>query len=102
MLKILGRWLILRLCVAREGPLMLRKYPVLEEVYDSRLYPGQQCVVDSVIEAQVTIRWVGQYAHIEPQAVPVNRFILDFVPAPFLPDSGNLSGRRLAINRGLP
>ena len=55
-----------------------KKYPVSGEVYDSLLYPGEQCEVINVIEAQVTIQWIGQYARVEPQTVSVNRFIHDF------------------------
>lgn len=58
-----------------------KKYPVSGEIYNSCLYPGEQCEVISVIEAQVTIQWIGQYAQVEPQTVPVNRFIQDFALA---------------------
>ena len=60
---------------------MKKKYPVPGEIYDSRLYPGEQCEVISVVEAQVTLRWVGQYSRIQPQTVPVSQFIQDFVLA---------------------
>ena len=59
---------------------MSRKYPQPGEIYESVLYPGQQCKVISVLEAQVTFRWLGHYAHIESQSAPVNQFILDFAP----------------------
>ena len=58
-----------------------KKYPVSGEIYDSCLYPGEQCEVVGVLEAQVTIQWIGQYARIDPQTVSVNRFIHDFALA---------------------
>ena len=68
--------------MAREGSFMtIKKYPVAGEIYDSCLYPGEQCEVISVIEAQVTIQWIGQYARVKPQTVSVNRFIQDFALA---------------------
>lgn len=57
---------------------VLQKYPQAGETYESVLYPGQRCSVKSVLEAQVTFEWQGQYAYVKPQSVPVNRFINDF------------------------
>jgi hypothetical protein len=57
------------------------KYPQPGELYTSYLYPGQVCKVLSVLDAQVTFEWVGQYRHVEPQVAPVNRFVVDFAPA---------------------
>lgn len=59
-----------------------KKYPETGEIYDSFLYPGERCEVISVIEAQVTVQWIGQYARIDPQTVSVNRFIQDFALTP--------------------
>lgn len=59
---------------------MLRKYPQPGEIYESALYPGQRCKVESVLEAKVTFEWLGQYAYVPRQSVPVNRFIEDFTP----------------------
>lgn len=56
------------------------KYPQPREVYECALYPGRTCAVVSVTNAQVTFRWLGEYERIEPQVVPVNRFIVDFRP----------------------
>jgi hypothetical protein len=61
---------------------MLLKYPQPGELYHSRIYPGQMCKVLSVLHAQVTFEWLGQFQHVEHQRVPVNRFIRDFVLAP--------------------
>ena len=60
---------------------MSSKYPQPGDIYESRLYPGQQCKVVSVIEAVVTLQWVGQFTHIEEQSVRVNQFIRDFTPS---------------------
>jgi hypothetical protein len=57
------------------------KYPQPGELYSSHLYPGQVCKVVSVVDAQVTFEWVGQYRHVEPQIATVIRFIRDFAPA---------------------
>ena len=57
---------------------MSGKYPIPGEMYDSHIYPGQQCEIVSVVNAQVTMQWVGQYAYIDPQIVPVNKFLQDF------------------------
>jgi len=54
------------------------KYPQPGDVYESLLYPGQKCRVVAVQHAQVTFQWLGEYQRIEPQVVPVNRFIADF------------------------
>jgi len=56
----------------------MAKYPQPSDVYECRLYPGRQCAVVSITNAQVTFRWLGEYERIEPQVVPVNRFIVDF------------------------
>lgn len=61
---------------------MLLKYPQAGELYRSRLYPGQACKVLSVMHAQVTFEWLGQFEHVARQRVPVNRFIRDFVLSP--------------------
>jgi hypothetical protein len=58
----------------------MAKYPQPSEVYECQLYPGRTCQVVSVNNAQVTFQWLGDYSRIEPQRVPVNRFILDFTP----------------------
>jgi hypothetical protein len=34
--------------------------------------------VESVLHAMVTFEWLGQYAYVPSQSVPVNRFIEDF------------------------
>lgn len=57
---------------------VLQKYPQPGEVYESALYPGQRCRVETVLEAMVTFTWLGQYAYVPSQSVPVNRFIKDF------------------------
>ena len=57
---------------------MYRKYPVPGDIYNSHLYPGHQCKVIRVVEAQVTLQWIGQYSKIDPPTVPVNQFIRDF------------------------
>ena len=31
-----------------------------------------------VVNAQVTFQWLGDYARLAPQIVPVNRFVVDF------------------------
>jgi len=54
------------------------KYPQPGDVYESLLYPGQACKVVAVQHARVTFQWLGEYQRIEPQVVPVNRFIADF------------------------
>lgn len=56
----------------------MAKYPRAREVYECLLYPGRTCEVVSVENALVTFRWLADYAHIERQVVPVNRFIVDF------------------------
>lgn len=57
------------------------RYPQPGTTYDSRLYPGHQCQVISVVDAQVTFKWLPPYRYIDAQIVPVNKFILDFVPS---------------------
>jgi hypothetical protein len=54
------------------------KYPQPNDIYESLLYPGRSCQVVGVENARVTFRWLGDYAHIEPQVGPVNRFVADF------------------------
>jgi hypothetical protein len=54
------------------------KYPQSGDVYESLLYEGQVCEVLTVQHAQVTFRWLGEYERLEPQVVPVNKFIADF------------------------
>jgi hypothetical protein len=56
----------------------MAKYPQAQEVYECQLYPGRTCCVVEVVNAQVTFQWLGDYARIEPQVVPVNRFVNDF------------------------
>jgi hypothetical protein len=56
----------------------MAKYPQPSELYECHLYPGRQCRVVMVRNAQVTFQWLGDYSRIEPQIVPVNRFITDF------------------------
>ena len=60
---------------------VLQKYPQPGEIYESLLYPGQRCRVQTVLEAVVTFEWLGRYAYVPSQSVPVNRFIRDFEPA---------------------
>jgi hypothetical protein len=54
------------------------KYPQPSDIYECHLYPGRTCKVVSVANAQVTFQWLDDYARIEPQVVPVNRFVVDF------------------------
>jgi hypothetical protein len=54
------------------------KYPQAGDVYESLIYPGQACKVVSVQQARVTFQWLGEYQRLEPQIVPVNRFVADF------------------------
>ncbi len=56
----------------------MSKYPQPGDVYESRIYPGQTCQVVTVQQARVTFQWLGEYQRIEPQVVPVNRFVADF------------------------
>ena len=56
------------------------KYPQPGVTYDSRLYPGHQCEVISVVDAQVTFKWLPPYKYIDEQIVPVNQFVIDFTP----------------------
>jgi hypothetical protein len=56
----------------------MAKYPQAHDVYECHLYPGRTCAVVSVTNAQVTFQWLGEYARLEPQVVPVNRFVVDF------------------------
>jgi len=56
----------------------MAKYPQPSDVYECHLYPGRQCAVLSVSNAQVTFQWLGEYERIAPQVTPVNRFIVDF------------------------
>jgi hypothetical protein len=58
----------------------MAKYPQPSEVYECHLYPGRTCRVVSVMNAKVTFQWLGDYERIEPQIVPVNRFVADFRP----------------------
>ena len=58
----------------------MAKYPQPSDVYECHLYPGRQCRVVTVNNAQVKFQWLGDYARIEPQSVPVNRFVSDFKP----------------------
>ena len=57
---------------------MSHKYPQPGETYTSKLYPGHQCEVISVVEAQVTFKWLPPYKYIDEQIVPVNQFVQDF------------------------
>jgi len=57
---------------------MSGKYPIPGEICNSHIYSGQQCEVVSVVDARVTLQWVGQYAYIEPQTAAVNQFLQDF------------------------
>jgi len=36
--------------------------------------------VVSVLDAQVTFKWLPPYKYIDAQVVPVNKFIVDFSP----------------------
>jgi len=54
------------------------KYPQPGATYESCLYPGHQCRVLSVLNAQVTFKWLAPYKYIDEQVVPVNQFIVDF------------------------
>jgi hypothetical protein len=56
----------------------MAKYPQPSETYECHLYPGRRCRVLTVNNAQVTFQWLGDYSRIEPQIVPVNRFVSDF------------------------
>jgi hypothetical protein len=56
----------------------MAKYPQAADLYECDLYPGRQCRVVTVTNAKVTFQWLGDYARIEPQVVPVNRFVNDF------------------------
>ena len=58
----------------------MAKYPQPQDVYECHLYPGRTCRVVHVMNAQVTFQWLGDYSRIEPQVVPVNRFVVDFKP----------------------
>jgi hypothetical protein len=70
------------------------KYPQAHEVYECHLYPGRTCRVVHVVNAQVTFQWLDEYSRIEPQVVPVNRFIVDFKPvAPAGSDEQALKSR---------
>lgn len=69
----------------------MAKYPGPSDLYESLLYPGRSCEVVNVENARVTFRWLGDYAHIEPQVVPVNRFVADFA---WLDRSGGKAARR--------
>ena len=62
------------------GPVTV-KYPMPGELYDSLIYPGQRCRVVSVLDAKVTLQWLGQFAHISQQTVMVNQFVQDFSPS---------------------
>jgi len=57
-------------------------YPQPGETYDSHLYSNQQCQVVSVVDAQVTFKWLPPYQYIDIQTAPVNRFIHDFSLSP--------------------
>jgi Domain of unknown function (DUF4222) len=54
------------------------KYPQPTDVYECQLYPGRTCTVVNVTNAKVTFQWRGEYERLEPQVVPVNRFVADF------------------------
>jgi hypothetical protein len=56
----------------------MSKYPQASDVYECQLYPGRTCRVVHVVNAKVTFQWLGEYARIEPQVVPVSRFVVDF------------------------
>jgi hypothetical protein len=56
----------------------MSKYPQTSDVYECHLYPGRTCRVVHVLNAQVTFQWLGDYSRLEPQIVPVNRFVTDF------------------------
>ena len=58
----------------------MAKYPQPSDLYECHLYPGRQCRVVTVHNAQVKFQWLGDYARIESQSVPVNRFVSDFKP----------------------
>ena len=58
----------------------MAKYPQAHDVYECQLYPGRSCRVVQVVNAQVTFQWLGDYARLEQQVVPVNRFVADFKP----------------------
>ena len=58
----------------------MSKYPQASDVYECHLYPGRTCRVVTVVNALVTFQWLGDYARLAPQVVPVNRFIIDFKP----------------------
>lgn len=58
----------------------LPEYPRPGATYDSRLYPGQQCEVISVVDAQVTFKWLPPYRYIDEQIVSVKQFVIDFIP----------------------
>ena len=60
------------------GAAAMAKYPQATDLYECHLYPGRTCRVTNVTNAQVTFQWLGDYGRIEPQVVPVNRFIVDF------------------------
>jgi hypothetical protein len=62
------------------------KYPQPGDVYESLIYPGQACKVVAVQQARVTFQWLGEYQRIEPQVVPVNRFIADFTQSTAMSD----------------
>jgi hypothetical protein len=56
----------------------MAKYPEVSDLYECELYPGRTCRVTDVTNARVTFQWLGDYSRIEPQIVPVNRFVVDF------------------------
>ena len=56
----------------------MSKYPQISDVYECHLYPGRTCRVVHVLNAKVTFHWLGEYARLAPQIVPVNRFVTDF------------------------
>lgn len=62
------------------NPAPMAKYPQPSDLYECHLYPGRQCRVLTVSNAQVRFQWLGDYSRIEPQVVPVNRFVSDFKP----------------------
>ena len=61
---------------------MVKKYPLPGDVYESRLFPGEKCRVLTVLEAQVTFKWIDRYQHLSQQTAPVIQFIRDFEPDP--------------------
>ncbi len=61
---------------------MAQRFPRPGDIYDSNFFPGQQCKVVRVLGSEITMQWIGAYAHLGSQTVPVNQFIRDFTLAP--------------------